>query len=296
MASQPNISVAILTPGDEAPRGRWVQLFDGYSETFRALGFDLTGMAWTSDEDLARFDLVLPLLAWTYHVQTKAWLAQLERWETRAVRIHNPTTALRWNTRKTYLGDLAARGVETVPTIFVDRLTVTAIAEAAAKFQTKDLIVKPQVSGGAYRTLRLGPNVSLDEGPEGPAMIQPYFPSVESAGEVSLFYFNGELSHAVRKVPQAGDFRVQPEYRGIITAVTPSGDERELAERTLGAIAEDLLYARVDLLRAPDGKPALIELELIEPDLYLGYAADRGEAFSRALLTAARPAARASCR
>jgi hypothetical protein len=99
---------------------------------------------------------------------------------------------------------------------------------------------------------------------------------------VSLIYFGGRFSHAISKRPQPGDFRVQPEYDGIIAVHDPAADEIEAAQRILAAVEEDLLYARVDLVRGLSGAPELIELELIEPDLYLGYDEAKGAAFAAA--------------
>ena len=157
------------------------------------------------------------------------------------------------------------------------------MAHAAAAFGTKRLVAKPRISSTAWRTIRWSPGASLEEGPQGAAMIQPYLPSIEGAGEVSLLYFSGRFSHAIRKVPQPGDFRVQPEYDGIISAFAPEADELAAAEAVLGAVEEELLYARIDLVRDRDGRPALLELELIEPDLYLGYDPAGGAAFAEAV-------------
>jgi hypothetical protein len=98
---------------------------------------------------------------------------------------------------------------------------------------------------------------------------------------VSLVYFGGRFSHAIAKRPQPGDFRVQPEYDGIITLHQPSAAERAVAEAVLAAIDEPLLYARIDLVPGPDG-PLVIEIELIEPDLYLGYDPAGGAGFAAA--------------
>jgi glutathione synthase/RimK-type ligase-like ATP-grasp enzyme len=155
--------------------------------------------------------------------------------------------------------------------------------QAAAAFGTDRLVAKPRVSHSAWQTIRWSPGDGLDEGPTGPAIVQPYLPAIETDGELSLIFFGGAYSHAVRKVPQPGDFRVQPEYDGIITACVPDADEMEAARVILAAVEEDLLYARVDLSRGLDGKPVLIELELIEPDLYLGYDEADGTGFARAV-------------
>ena len=115
-------------------------------------------------------------------------------------------------------------------------------------------------------------------------MVQPYLPEIERSGELSMIYFGGAFSHAIAKRPQPGDFRVQPEFDGIIAFHRPETDEHEAAARILAAVDEPLLYARVDLVRGLDGLPQLIELELIEPDLYLGYERDAGKRFASAAL------------
>ena len=103
-----------------------------------------------------------------------------------------------------------------------------------------------------------------------------------------MIFFGGDFSHAIAKRPQPGDFRVQPEFDGIIEAHRPQPDEHEAAARVLAAVEEPLLYARVDLVRGLDLQPQLIELELIEPDLYLGYDSGAGRRFASAALAAAR--------
>jgi glutathione synthase/RimK-type ligase-like ATP-grasp enzyme len=199
------------------------------------------------------------------------------------VRLRNPGPVLRWNADKRYLQPMEARGAPVVPTVFADRLTPDVLQEAAERFGTDRLVAKPQRSANAHQTLRWSPGQNLEGGPDGPAMVQPYLPSIEREGEISIFYFSGAYSHAVRKAPRPGDFRVQPEFGSQITAHDPAPDERATAETILAAMDEPLLYARVDLVRGLDGRPALIEIELIEPDLYLGHAADGGAAFVRAV-------------
>jgi hypothetical protein len=169
-----------------------------------------------------------------------------------------------------------------VPTLFADRLTLDTMEEARARFGSDRLVAKPQVSSTAWQTIRWSPGKTLDGGPEGAAMVQPYLPAIEESGEVSLVFFGGRFSHAISKRPKPGDFRVQPEFDGIIARYDPAPEELAAAERILGAVEEDLLYARVDLVRGLSGAPELIELELIEPDLYLGYDKARGAAFAQA--------------
>jgi glutathione synthase/RimK-type ligase-like ATP-grasp enzyme len=265
--------VAILTPdpADEGYRTRWRDVFERQSAPLRAAGLEVDGPAWTAQADFAAFDLVLPLLVWGYHRACRQWAEMVTRWEGQGVRLLNPPSVLRWNADKTYLGRLAGRGAPVVPTLYADRVTQQVLRAAAEALETDQLIAKPQVSASAWRTIRWSPGQPLDGGPEGAAMIQPYLPAIEGSGEISLIYFAGRFSHAISKVPQPGDFRVQPEYDGIITAHDPAPDELAAAQAILAAVEEPLLYARVDLVRGLDGRPLLMELELVEPDLYLGY-------------------------
>src|SRR5690606_7608107 len=105
-------------------------------------------------------------------------------------------------------------GVTIPPTRYVEAVSDADVAAAFDAFGAEAVIVKPTVSGGAWRTLRLEPGQALDGAPEGAAMIQAYLPSIESEGELSLLFFGGRFSHAVRKRPKAGEFRIQSQYGG----------------------------------------------------------------------------------
>lgn len=291
-----SLRVAILTPdsSDFAFRSRWRDVFERNAEPLSAAGMEVADRCWTEAADLAEFDLVLPLLVWGYVRAYPLWLEKVGQWEAEGVRLHNPPSVLRWNADKSYLGRLAEKGAPVVPALYADRLSPEAMEEAARAFGADRLVAKPRVSHSAWQTIRWSPGESLEEGPEGAAIVQPYLPEIEKTGETSLIYFGGAYSHAVAKVPQPGDFRVQPEYDGIISACAPAPDEREAAGRILDAVEEDLLYARIDLARGLDGRPALMELELIEPDLYLGYDPGKGALFAEAVRGFAAAAASAS--
>lgn len=281
--------VAILTP-DSSSRGfhtRWPDVFEREAAPLRKAGLEVEARDWASSADLAGFDLVMPLLVWGYPFAPVQWSEAIGRWEAQGVRLRNPAAVLRWNSDKAYLGRLAGQGAPVVPTLYADRLSPEVLADSARTFGTDRLVAKPRISSTAWQTIRWSPGAPLDGGPEGAAMIQPYLPEIERSGEVSMIFFGGAFSHAIAKRPQPGDFRVQPEFDGIIRAHSPSLDEREAAERVLAAVEEPLLYARVDLVRGLDGGPQLIELELIEPDLYLGYDPEAGSRFAAAAAAAA---------
>jgi hypothetical protein len=218
--------IAILTP-DPADRdfhSRWREVFDEEAAVLRRAGLVVEHRAWVEPGDFASFDLVLPLLTWGYCRAAGAWRAAVGDWASRGFRVLNPPAVLRWNVDKAYLGRLAALGAPVVPTRYVDRVTDAALRDAAAAFGTQALIAKPQVSASAWQTIRWSPGAPLDGGPDGPALIQPFLPAILSEGEISLIYLAGRFSHAIRKRPRPGDFRVQPEHDGIITPHAPASD------------------------------------------------------------------------
>lgn len=140
----------------------------------------------------------------------------------------------------------------------------------------EDAIVKPTVAGGSLGLRRAAGGEPVEPG----WMAQPFLPDIVSAGELSLVFFEGELSHAIRKTPAEGDIRVQPEHGGTVAAAEPRPEEVAAARRVLDAAGRDLLYARVDLV----GDGLLIELEAIEPRFFFEYApAEAAERLARAL-------------
>jgi len=291
--------VAILTP-DPADAVKWGELpgevYARMAAPLAAAGLVVRPEPWTlvRPEDLAGYDLVLPLLVWGYHFDIARFRAAVGRWAEAGVRLHNPAPVLMWNCDKRYLDVLAANGAPTIPTLFVDRLAPADLERAADAFGTTTLVVKPQVSGAAWKTLRLRPGEPLEGAPEGPAMIQPYLSAIGEEGELSLFYFDRRFSHAVRKRPGAGDFRVQAQFGGVNEACDPPAEATAAAEAVLAAAEAPLLYARIDLIRGLDGRFALIEIELIEPDLFLAYDRRAPDRFA-AVVRAAADAAFAAC-
>ena len=280
--------IAILTPDpqDEAFHSRWRDPLAQNTAPLLHAGMLVKQRSWAEPIRVGEFDLILPLLTWGYHRAGGQWHDAVAAWEADALPLRNPPAVLHWNSDKTYLGRLAERGAPVVPTLYAERLTPEALEQAADSFGVERLVTKPQISASAWQTIRWSPGGSLDGGPEGPAMIQPYLPSIETEGELSLLYFDGHYSHAIRKRPSKGFF-VQPEHGGIVTDHAPSADERAAADAILTCIDEPLLYARVDIARGLGGAPVLMELELVEPDLYLERDPGRGAMFAEAVRRAA---------
>jgi glutathione synthase/RimK-type ligase-like ATP-grasp enzyme len=282
--------IAVLTPdpADSSYAGQWPSVLERLAAALAAAGIEIEPTPWTDHvEDasgLTPYPFVLPLIVWGYHRDHGRWMRACRTWEVAGVRMLNPPSVIGWNSDKAYLGRLAEKGVAIPATLWSEGVTRAEVDAAFDRLGTDTVIVKPRVSGGAWKTLRLSRGDWLTDAPEGPAMIQPYLPSIESEGETSLLFFGGALSHAVNKRPVAGEFRVQVQYGGGYTALPgPPPGALSLAEKTLAAIDEELLYARIDMARGPDGEWLLMEAELIEPDFYLGAAPEGGERFAAAV-------------
>lgn len=272
--------VAILNPAEDVYREAAIEFSAKLVSVLERGGIRATAVPWTQpDAAVAAGDLILPLVAWGYHLDLPRWFSVIGALEASGKRVLNPPSVLRWNSDKAYLRRLEAAGAPTAPTAFVDRADEQAVEAARARFGGGTVVVKPRVSGGAWGTIRVARGDSLEGGPEGPAMIQPYLQAVEGEGEYSLLYFNRRFSHALTKTAQAGDFRVQPQFGGVVQAVGPPPEALATAERVLAAVEEPLLYARVDILRDDAGAWRLMELEAVEPHLFLDQAADGGRAF-----------------
>jgi glutathione synthase/RimK-type ligase-like ATP-grasp enzyme len=178
-----------------------------------------------------------------------------------------------------------------VPTLAFEQCCDADLEEARRRFATDWLVVKPPISASATGTHRVGP---MDEVPEEsrsrPMIVQPFIEGIGRTGEFSLMLFDGEYSHCVVKRPKSGDFRVQPHLGGVtLPSKAPPGGI-ELARKALAAAPAKAAYARVDMVPDDEGTLRVMELELIEPALFLDHAPDQGAAFSRAILSAARTA------
>jgi glutathione synthase/RimK-type ligase-like ATP-grasp enzyme len=272
----------IFVPAPDYPE-EWDWAYEVEAAVLLRAGFSVEARAWTEPGDLAGFDLVMPLVAWGYHLDPPRWHALLDRMERDRSPVLNPVPLLRWNSDKRYLAELGKKGIATIPTRLVERLDEAALAEARAEFGN-ELVIKPPVSAAADGTHRLGPADPIPERSGGRTMmIQPFFPSVAEEGEYSILLFGGEYSHAIVKRPKAGDYRVQPHLGGTEVACEPPHGAIELAKVALAAAPAEAAYARVDMVRDNEGRLAIIEMELIEPSLWLQHAPDGGASFVTAL-------------
>ena len=277
--------VAILVPDPAYPE-QWDWAYDVEAGVLERAGIAVEARPWTDPGDLAGLDLVMPLVTWGYHFVPARWHALLDRLERDGVPIANPVPLLRWNSDKRYLAELGGRGIAVIPTRLVEALDETALAEARADFGDT-LVIKPPVSAAADGTHKLGIADPIPEAAKGRTMmVQPFLPSVASEGEYSLMLFGGRFSHAIVKRPKSGDYRVQPHLGGTEQPCPPPDGAIELAQAALAAAPATALYARVDMVRDQTGQLAIIELELIEPALWLQHAPDGGASFGSAVRAA----------
>jgi len=238
--------------------------------------------------DWSSADAVLIRSCWDYHLRLEEFLRWIVSLERAGVRVWNAPQTLRWNAEKTYLRDLERRGVAIVPTLWPER--GFSLQDKMCEAGWKKAVVKPRVSATAHRTRLVSAEdgegqVLLDELTRGPgAMVQEFMEGVVSQGEWSLVFFGGKFSHAVIKRPKAGDFRVQHDFGGSETPAEPSDFVIEAAQRAVAAVDPVPLYARVDGVER-DGQFLLMELELLEPALFLKLAPHAAERFAEVIRT-----------
>jgi glutathione synthase/RimK-type ligase-like ATP-grasp enzyme len=244
-------------------------------EALRERGCEAESIVWDREEpDWSGFDLCLLRSTWDYHDKHPEFLAWTRRVEA-GTALHHPADLIAWNSDKTYLRGLAETGVPTVPTLWVKRGTGIDLEQALTERGWDEAVIKPVVDLGAKNLHRV--QAGTGEAQQAleavltrqAAMVQPFLPSLEAEGETSLIYIDGAFTHAVRKRPAAGDFRVQSIWGGTFKRTEPTTSQTEIAERAITQLEETPLYARVDLVTGPGDDPRLIELELIEPNLYL---------------------------
>ena len=263
-----------------------------------AAGADAVAVHWDDpDVDWASFDLAVVRSTWDYSWRAEEFAGWLERCE-KLTRVANPVGVLRWNMDKRYLGELAAAGVPTVPTSYL--APGEAPGDATDLPDDREYVIKPTSGAGARYAARYTPedretavrHLARMHAEGFTAMVQPYVGSVDVFGERALQFFGGRFLHASRKgavlTPKAAyddDKVAHPD----LEVWTPTPAELAVAERALAAVPDNsgLLYARVDLVLGDDGEPRVMELELIEPNLFLDLHPDSVPVVVQAVLRAA---------
>ncbi len=241
---------------------------------------DVSVVAWDAPGvDWSAYGLVVLRSTWNYPHALDAFLGWLEA-TGRCTTVLNPPWVARRNLDKRYLLELAARGVPTVPTVVLEANASVDLDAVLAAHGLSDIVIKPVVGAASFRTRRFGPR-ALPEAraflaanlSERAMLVQPYQHHVEDVGERALVWLDGELSHAIRKAP-----RFEGGHEAVSEALDIAQDERALATAALAPLRDELLYARIDMVRDAAGAPRVMELELVEPSLFL---AERPAALAR---------------
>jgi glutathione synthase/RimK-type ligase-like ATP-grasp enzyme len=242
-------------------------LFDALKAEWPELQYDV--VSWSESKiNWSTYDAAVLRTTWDYTHKRDLFLATLENIENSGCRVFNPIEIIKWNSHKSYMKALNKSGVSIIESYFLDEETVATLNSKLS--DDRNYVLKPIV-GASAESIQILSKADLLQAISNltkPSdwFIQPFMPEVLE-GERSIFYFNSKFSHACKKVPKDGDFRVQEEHGGLITSYIPESSELEFSEMALKAIGQNLLYSRIDFLKTKSG-PQLIELELIEPSLY----------------------------
>ncbi|MEV0911982.1 ATP-grasp domain-containing protein [Streptomyces hokutonensis] len=269
----PRIALATYDPGSGPSKDRDLPVL---VEALRAAGAEADAVPWDDEgTDWGGHDLVLIRSTWDYSWRAAEFVAWAER-VGKATRLANPVRVVRWNTDKRYLGDLAAAGVPVVPTRYL------AAGDPVDLPDDHEYVVKPTSGAGARFAARYTPDEhetavrQLERmHAEGlTAMVQPYLTNVDVSGERALLFFGGRYVHASRKgavLSPGTAYDDDKVSHPDLEPWTATDAELAVAEWALAAVpdAPELLYARVDLVDGPDGQPCVMELELVEPNLFL---------------------------
>lgn len=248
----------------------------------------LTEIDWRAPLDaLTGFDLAVLGTVWDYTDHPAEFLARLEALEAAGVKVCNPAEVVRWNADKGYLRELAEAGAPSIPTLWPDDPGADDILRAFDHFGTDRVVVKRRVGAGAVgqfsfaRTDPPAPDWRLGQA----GMIQPFLPAIQAEGEYSLIFIDGQFCHALLKQAAAGDYRIQSLYGGREVPLDPDAADIARAAEVLAMLPfeQSPLYARIDMVRLPDGQLALIEAELIEPYLYPRQGPRLGEMLAAAI-------------
>ena len=245
-------------------------------------GYDVEAPVWSDHSvEWEDFDAVILRSVWDYHKRLGEFESWLEDLENESARVFNPPAVLKWNINKRYLLELETKGCPIVPTQILasgGRISIENILDSNG---WTEAVVKPLVSASAMRTVRVSRSNAnelksdIDSWiDEHDLMIQPFVADIESTGEYSLLYFGSMYGHTVVKKPAPGDFRVQQEYGGLTELIDPPPEIKRLGDDLNHWLFEKfntpLLYARFDIVTI-ENRPAIGEVELVEPYLFFGY-------------------------
>jgi glutathione synthase/RimK-type ligase-like ATP-grasp enzyme len=252
----------------------------------------VSAVIWDDENiDWNQFDAVIIRSTWDYFTRTKSFDAWLEKLSLSGCRVMNPLSVIHWNKNKNYFNDFQKQGFAFPPYYYLEQGSNVDLPQLLRNDHWQKAVIKPSISGGAHNTwITTTASVHTDSPrldamlEEGDVIVQIYMDEIVTEGELSLVFFNKQFSHAVCKKASSGDFRVQSQFGGTVTPVQPTKSLIQQAEALINSIPEDLLYARVDGLVLNENELCLMELELIEPALFVSDNDQACDNFYQALL------------
>lgn len=239
----------------------------------REIAFDW--IPWRQKTNWDEYGAAIVRTPWDYAKCPQEFLSQMKMIADSSCRLLNSFEILKWNADKTYLRDLAEKGVRIIPTLWSTLESFDQVKGFFEALESPQIVIKPQIGAGGVNTFLLGQDEPLDASVNEllncPIMVQPFMKQVQKEGEYSAHYFNKKFSHCILKTPKQGEFKSQEEYGSQINVVDLTEGQKNFCKTVLDKICEPWLFARVDFINSEDGHPCLIELELIEPSLYFRY-------------------------
>lgn len=266
-------------------------------QALEATGAVVTPLPWDGDfNPWTAFDAVVLRSTWNYHLHPEKFLMWLSQLQTQNANVFNAADVVRWNIDKNYLKELSRKGIPVPPTVWLAKGSDSNLLQVLKENGWNRAVVKPTISATAHNTFQTSVETAAAQQEKFTSnlkshdlMVQQFMAEVAEEGEWSLIFFNKQFSHAVLKKPKAGDFRVQENYGGTTAAIAPPQVAIEQAKEILKLVKEPLLYTRVDGVIS-NGRFVLMELELIEPVLFLQTAHEAAKRFADTILAFARQA------
>ncbi|WP_159879546.1 ATP-grasp domain-containing protein [Aquitalea denitrificans] len=254
-------------------------------------GLHVTRKAWDDpDFDWQQTRSILFRTTWDYfdrYAEFSLWLKKVAG----QIVLFNSAGLIDWNIDKHYLQWIEEKGINVVNTHYIEKGDARTLAQCLAENSWADAILKPVISGSARHTYRTRPEntqqlecIFAELIQQEAMLLQPFQHAILHQGEISLMVIDGQFSHAIRKTPQAGDFRVQDDHGGSVHPHTATIEEQQFAEQAVAAVPFDVLYARVNIIRDNAGQLAIMELEMIEPELFFRYKPEAADNLASGLI------------
>jgi len=248
------------------------------------LGGLVDSAPWDSPQvDWQKYDVLILRSCWNYHTKYFAFLKWLEHIETLGIHVWNPPAILRWNMDKSYLLSLNQKGIQIVPTSIITARRENSIENIFEEMESNKLVLKPAIGASAYEVHK----INVEDGEKNltilsslllhsDVLIQPFMEEIYD-GEISLIFIGNTFTHAVMKTPKGNEFRVN--HNGTAKLISVDQSIIEQGQHILNTIEKPILYARIDGLLV-NKKFVLMELELIEPHLFIDLCPETADVFA----------------